>query len=110
MSYPLDHTGHRITTLKLAAMLRWTVRLECRACRHRRVIDSVPFWWKWHQRGWDDRLWMVPARLYCRQCWHSRSRRVIGPALALCHDKPAPIDWRYPSDGEWNRLIARYRS
>ena len=105
----LTHTDRRITTLMECALYRRTLRVTCRKCPHVRLWDAVPIWWLFEKKGWCGFLSDVPRRLYCGQC-RTDGHKVRGARVTITNGPPGETPYPYPSEYEWKRFVARYRS
>lgn len=85
------------------------VRLTCPACGHVRILSGVGLWWLFHRKRWSDHVGEITRRLYCGRC-HARNGMKVSPRLDKTKDAPTGKPLENPSDHEWKRLIARYRS
>ena len=104
------HTGQRIDTLMQCALYRRTLKISCRKCSHVRVWDAVPVWWLFQRKGWEGLMREVPRRLICSHCWAERYERVRSPRVEITGERPEKTPLGYPTEREWKRFVARYRS
>lgn len=103
-----DHLNRKIRTLTHAALMRRTLKLICPSCRHERLLDTVPLWWMFLGRGWDDELPGAARHFYCDACWRG-GRRAVRPRYQLTDATPAGPQFQYPPEREWKRLTRRFR-
>ncbi|MDQ1158907.1 hypothetical protein QE385_003234 [Sphingomonas sp. SORGH_AS 950] len=103
-----DHLNRKIATLTHAALMRRTLKLTCTTCQRARLLDTVPLWWLWSRKGWDDRLAKAARRFYCAPCWHGRYH-AARPRYAITDAAPAGQQFPYPPELEWKRLVSRFR-
>ena len=64
-----------------AGPLGYMVELTCPSCQRVRGLDPHALWWLFNQRGWDDRLTVVPKRFPCSGCLVTK-RRLVRPTVA----------------------------
>jgi hypothetical protein len=62
-----------------------------------------------HRRRWPDPIADVKRRFYCMNC-RQRGRQRIMPIIERTREPPTDEPLQAPSDYEWKKLIARYRS
>ena len=91
------------------ALRKWHVRLTCPDCKHVRVMSGAGLWWLFHRKHWPHDIASARKRLYCSLCRLSRRVKVM-PAIDKTHDAPTGPKLEDPTDYEWKKLIARYRS
>lgn len=48
----------------------YKLRVKCRACGHRELLDPVPIAMQCHARGWRRDLDSLGARMRCKACGH----------------------------------------
>lgn len=72
-------------------------------------MSEAGLWWLFHRKHWSDDVRSAIKRLYCGCCWQDRHVKVT-PRLDKTHDAPTGAPLPDPSDYEWKKLIARYRS
>lgn len=98
-----------LRTLTDLALRKWHVRLTCPRCKHVRIMSGAGLWYLFYRKCWPDDLRAARERLYCALCWGQR-RVKIAPRLDKTNDEPTGPLLENPSDYEWKKLIARYRS
>jgi hypothetical protein len=105
----LTHVGQRLRSLEHCALHRRTITVTCPSCTRVRRLDAVALWWWFEQRGWNDDLPRAYRRLYCEACLVHHGR-VFRPWAEITRDQPDPDQPPYPTEREWKRIVARYRS
>lgn len=48
----------------------YRLRVKCRACGHRELLDPVAIAMQCHARGWPRDLGSLGARMRCKACGH----------------------------------------
>lgn len=48
----------------------YRLRVKCRECGHRELLDPVPIAMQCHARGWRRDLDSIGARMRCKTCGH----------------------------------------
>lgn len=104
-----DHIGRVLRTIEQCALHRRCLRLRCRRCRSERVLDAVPLWWLFQQRGWPDDLRGAAQRFVCATCLGD-GQRTSDPHIEVVRGPPEGPQLPYPDEREWKRLVSRYRS
>jgi len=87
----------------------WNVRLTCRRCGHQRIMSGPALWWLFYRRHWSDDLASATKRFYCSYCRRT-DRTKIAPRIDKTQEPPTGDPLEGPTDYEWKKLIARYRS
>ncbi|WP_066793549.1 hypothetical protein [Sphingomonas soli] len=98
-----------LRTLTDLALRKWHVRLTCPQCGYVRVMSGAGLWYLFHRRHWRDDVASVCQRFHCPHCLLAR-RAKIRPLIEKTKDAPTGPKLEDPSDYEWKKLIARYRS
>jgi hypothetical protein len=98
-----------LRTLTDIALRSWHVRLTCPECKHVRVMSGAGLWYLFYRKHWSDDLASARKRFYCSLCRLSRRVKII-PSIDKTHDAPTGPKLEDPTDYEWKKLIARYRS
>ncbi|MEP7007328.1 MAG: hypothetical protein ABI810_15185 [Sphingomonas bacterium] len=96
-------------TLTDLALRRWHVRLTCPECKHVRVMSGAGLWYLFYRKHWNDDIESARKRFYCSLCRLTRRVRTT-PRIDKTQDAPTGPPLQDPSDYEWKKLIARYRS
>ena len=99
-----QHGGRLATTLFEAAAFHRSVKLACR-CGHEAVLDPHALWWRYYQRGWDDRIKAIGAHLTCSAC-----KRRGWMAISLAEDAATDTSLPMPPLHEWKRATNRFRN
>ncbi|WP_174291056.1 hypothetical protein [Sphingomonas bacterium] len=103
-----DHIGRALRTIEQCALHRRSLRLTCQRCRLVRVLDAIPVWWLFQQRGWPHDLSGAARRFACSACRETGHRSE--PTIEVGRDRPEGPQPPYPDEREWKRLVSRYRS
>lgn len=98
-----------LRTLTDLALRKWHVRLTCPTCGTVRVMSGAGLWYLFDRKHWNDDLRSARQRLYCALCFANR-RVKIRPRIDKTHEGPTGPKLPDPSDHDWKKLIARYRS
>lgn len=98
-----------LRTLTDLALRFWNVRLTCRRCRHVRVLHGAAVWWLFQRKRWNDDLMDAARHFHCGPCSENGAGRQA-PWIDKTRDEPTGEPLPLPSDYEWKKLIARYRS
>ncbi|MCW3848126.1 hypothetical protein OF829_12820 [Sphingomonas sp. LB-2] len=98
-----------LRTITDLALRKWHVRLTCPDCKHVRVMSGAGMWYLFDRKRWPDDIPSARKRFYCSLCRCNR-RVKIRPQIDKTHDTPTGPKLPDPSDYDWKKLIARYRS
>jgi hypothetical protein len=91
------------------ALRHWNVRLTCERCGTQRVIHGAAMWKLFDRKRWDDHIASAARRFHCAYC-RKQDGSLVRPKLAKTKDDPTGAALELPSDYEWKKLVARYRS
>lgn len=104
-----DHVNRPIRTLTLCALYQKVLRFTCPRCKHQRLLEAVTLWWMFERRQWNDALPLAIQHFYCKKCWAS-AKMVVRPRYEITNDTPDGPQFPYPREGEWKRLVRRFRT
>jgi hypothetical protein len=98
-----DQNGFHIpTTIFEAAAWKHSIKAEC-LCPHWAVFDPHALWWLFHRKGWSDHFQDAAPRFRCTLCSRRRARLYLVREETT---RPLPM----PSETDWKRAVARFRS
>ncbi|MCW3847351.1 hypothetical protein OF829_08865 [Sphingomonas sp. LB-2] len=98
-----------LRTVTDLALRFWNVRLSCQRCGHQRVLHGAALWKLFDRKGWRDDVQSAARRFHCAYC-RKQDGSLVRPRLDKTKDPPTGAVLPLPSDAEWKKLTARYRS
>lgn len=101
-----DESGGRIpTTLFECAAWHTNILAICRKpqCRRVAIFNLHQLWWRFHRKGWDDRLSIVGDRIICKACKSSA-------AVSTTKTRAPTVELPWPDEREWKRAAGRFRA
>lgn len=93
-----------------AAAWHYAVKVTCAFCSRSVVFNPHGLWWHFHRRGMDDRLSVAHRRFWCRDCAGRVGGRVATRPLELVQESEDDVKLTMPPEGEWKRIINRFRN
>ena len=102
-------SAYPLRTLFDAAVRGYSIRLTCWRCGHVRVLHAHALWWKFHQRGWPERLPDLRSRCLCVPCYKERFQIIRNPRLELVHEEISGEPLPLPPAHEWKKELGRRR-
>lgn len=101
-----------LETLSQCALYYLNVEVTCRECNHGRVFNSAQLWEYFRRRERAGRLSEIAKGFHCGRC-HTRARGRVKRAvvrIVAVTATPEPLDWPWPDEREWKRLVERDRN